>query len=94
MLLGLEEQLGRYQVHNLTLKVPEGGREGKGRTLTLDLALRSDDSSDFRTKSNELVEALRAAAKGRDSAFRDGAQRQDRARSSPSPRARGRRASW
>ena len=70
VLLSLEDQLGRYQIHNLTLKLPEGGKDGKGRTLTLDVAFRSDEKSDFRTKSNEFVEALRAAAKGRDSAFR------------------------
>jgi hypothetical protein len=71
VLLGLEDRLGRYQIHNLQLKLPEGGKLGKGRTLTIDVALRTDEKSDFRTKSTELIEALREAAKQPDSAFQD-----------------------
>lgn len=66
VLHSLEDQLGRYQLLTLTLKLPAGT---KGRFLGFEIALRSGPESDFRGKGDALVEAIRRASAGRDSAF-------------------------
>jgi len=66
VLKSLEDQLGRYQLLSLSLKLPAGS---KGRFLMFDIALRSSPEMDFRGKANLLVETIRKAAADRESPF-------------------------
>ncbi len=61
-----EEQLGRYLVEKIDLKLPF---KADSRRLTATIVLRSDAQSNFRVKWQHLQDALRATCESADSVF-------------------------